>query len=158
MERRVSVPYKQRWFEDYRAGEVIEFGQIAFTEAEIIEFARQYDPQPFHIDREAAARGPFGGIIASGWHTAGKVMRTLVDEFISEVAGMGSPGVDEVRWLKPVRPGDRLHVRVTVLETRRSQSKPDRGVLVSTTEAINQDGEIVYRMRGMGMYRCRSSS
>jgi len=149
------VPYKERYFEDYAVGEIIEFGEHLVTEDEIVEFARRYDPQPFHVDAAAASASLYGGIIASGWMTAAVLMRMLVDHFISPLSSMGSPGVDEIRWLRPVRPGDRLRARVTVLDARRSQSKPDRGVLQILQEAINQDGETVMTIKGMGLYRCR---
>src|SRR5690348_15477689 len=98
-----AVPVNERYFEDYIAGSTFEYGAISLTAEEIVEFARQYDPQPIHIDAEAAARGPFGGLIASGWHTAAVMMRLLGDHYISHAAGMASPGVDELRWLMPVR-------------------------------------------------------
>ncbi|RIK94694.1 MAG: acyl dehydratase [Burkholderiales bacterium] len=151
----MAVPPKERFFEDFRPGEVLEFGDYLVTEEEIVEFAKRYDPQPFHVDHEAADRSIYGGLIASGWLTGSIVMRLLVDHFISPVSSMGSPGVDEIRWTKPVRPGDRLKLRVTVVETRRSQSKPDRGIVQVQEEAINQDGETVMSIRGMGLYRCR---
>ncbi len=151
----MSVPPKERFFEDFRPGEVLEFGDYLVTEEEIIDFAKRYDPQPFHIDHGAAEKSIYGGLIASGWMTGSIVMRLLVDNFISPLSSMGSPGVDEIRWTKPVRPGDRLKLRVTVVETRRSHSKPDRGIVQVQEEAINQDGETVMSIRGMGLYRCR---
>ena len=151
----MSVSPKERFFEDFRPGEVLEFGDYLVTEDEIVEFAKRYDPQPFHVDHEAAEKSIYGGLIASGWMTGSIVMRILVDHFISPESSMGSPGVDEIRWTKPVRPGDRLRVRVTVVEARRSQSKPDRGIIQLQQEAINQDGETVMSIRGMGLYRCR---
>ena len=151
----MSVSPKERFFEDFRPGEVLEFGDYLVTEDEIVEFAKRYDPQPFHVDHEAAEKSIYGGLIASGWMTGSIVMRILVDPFISPESSMGSPGVDEIRWTKPVRPGDRLRVRVTVVEARRSQSKPDRGIIQLQQEAINQDGETVMSIRGMGLYRCR---
>lgn len=151
----MSVPPKERFFEDFRPGEVLEFGDYLVTEEEIVEFAKRYDPQPFHIDRKAAEESIYGGLIASGWMTGSIVMRLLVDHFISPLSSMGSPGVDEIRWTRPVRPGDRLKLRVTVVETRRSQSKPDRGIVQVQEEAINQDGETVMSIRGMGLYKCR---
>lgn len=150
-----SVPYSQRYFEDYSVGEVAEFGSALITEGDILEFARRYDPQPFHIDPQAARGSNFGGLIASGWMTAAVVMRMLVDQFISPISTMGSPGMDELRWLTPVRPGDRLRVRVTVLQMRRSESKPDRGLIQLHHEAVNQHGETVYQAKGWGIYRCR---
>ncbi len=149
------VPPLQRWFEDYPVGEVAEFGDRLVTEAEIVEFAGRYDPQPFHIDAEAARDSIFGGLIASGWMTASCAMRMLVDHYISPQASLGSPGIDALRWLQPVRPGDRLRMRVTVLESRRSQSKPDRGSIRFHWELLRQDGTTVMTMTGWGMYRTR---
>lgn len=151
----MSVPPKERFFEDFRPGEVLEFGDYLVTEEEIVAFAKRYDPQPFHVDHQAAERSIYGGLIASGWMTGSIVMRMLVEHFIAPASSMGSPGVDEIRWPKPVRPGDRLKLRVTVVETRRSQSKPDRGIVQLQQEAINQDGETVMSIRGMGLYKCR---
>ncbi len=151
----MSVPPKERFFEDFHPGEVLEFGDYLVTEDEIIDFAKRYDPQPFHVDHQAAEQSIYGGLIASGWMTGSIVMRMLVDHFIAPASSMGSPGVDEIRWPKPVRPGDRLKLRVTVVETRRSQSKPDRGIVQLQQEAINQDGETVMSIRGMGLYKCR---
>ncbi len=153
----MTVPFKERYFEDYRPGEVLEFGDHLVTEEEIVEYAKRYDPQPFHVDKQAAAaESIFGGLIASGWMTGSIMMRLLVDHFIAPTSSMGSPGVDEVRWPKPVRPGDRLRVRVTVLETKRSQSKPDRGIIQVQQEMINQRGETVMSLRAMSLSRCRT--
>lgn len=152
----MTTPHKERYFEDYQVGEVVEFGDHLVTTEEIVEFARRYDPQSFHVDEAAAAQSNYGGLIASGWMTASVMMRMLVDHFISRVASMGSPGVDELRWLRPVRPGDRLRVRVTVLEVRRSQTKPDRGAVLSLDEVVNQDDEVVMSVKGWGLYRTRS--
>ena len=132
-----------RYFEDYAPGITYECGSVSFDEASIINFAQQYDPQPFHTDPVAAATGPFGGLIASGWHTAGLVMRLLVDNYLSAEASLGAPAIDELRWPRPVRPGDTLAVRATVVEARTSQSKPDRGIVRTLVEAVNQDGKIV---------------
>ncbi|MFM1989651.1 MAG: hypothetical protein RJA99_2608 [Pseudomonadota bacterium] len=150
-----SVPFKQRWFEDYPVGEIAEFGDHPVTEAEIVDFATRYDPQPFHVDAAAAQASNFGGLIASGWMTASCAMRMLVDHYISPQASMGSPGVDELRWVQPVRPGDRLRMRTTVLESRRSQSKPDRGMIRFHWDVLRQDGTTVMTMTGWGMYRTR---
>jgi acyl dehydratase len=146
---------KDRYFEDYLPGDIHEFGSITMREADIIEFARRFDPQPFHIDPEAAKESFFGGLIASGWHTASLTMRLLVDHYVSRVASLGSPGVDEVRWRKPVRPGDTLSVRVTVLESKLSRSKPDRGSIRSYVEVLNQHREVVMTWKGIGIVRCR---
>lgn len=152
----MTTPFKERYFEDYAVGEVVEFGDYPITREEIVEFASRYDPQPFHVDEQAATQSNYGGLIASGWMTAGVMMRMLVEHFVSRVASMGSPGVDELRWLRPVRPGDRLRVRVTVLEVRRSQTKPDRGAVLSLDEVVNQDDEVVMSVKGWGLYRARS--
>jgi acyl dehydratase len=148
---------QERWFEDYVVGETFEFGDYPITEEAIVEFASRYDPQPFHVDPVAASRSHFGGLVASGWMTGAVLMRMMWDHFISRVSALGSPGVDELRWLKPVRPGDRLHARVTVVETRRSQSKPDRGAVMLRQEALNQAGEVVMSLLGRSLHRCRSS-
>jgi acyl dehydratase len=129
---------------------------VLVTEEEIIEFARRYDPQVFHTDPVAARDSIYGGLVASGWHTAAMAMRLIVEHHLSHAAGVGSPGVDEVRWLKPVRPGDRLSVRVTVLEVRRSESKPDRGLVRSFIEVLNQDMAVVMSFKGVTMVLCRN--
>jgi acyl dehydratase len=153
-----ASPQKDRYFEDYLPGAVHEFGSIAVGEAEIIEFARNFDPQAFHIDPEAAKLSAFGGLIASGWHTASLTMRMLVDHYISRSASLGSPGVDEVRWRKPVRPGDTLSVRVTVTESKLSRSKPGQGTVRSYVETLNQNREVVMTWKGMGLIRCRNAA
>ena len=146
---------ENRYFEDYLPGAVHEFGSITVEEAEIIEFARRFDPQPFHTDPEKAKQSAFGGLIASGWHTASLTMRLLVDHYVSKVASLGSPGVDEVRLRKPVRPGDTLSVRVTILESKLSRSKPGQGTIRSYIEALNQHRDVVMTWKGIGMVRCR---
>ena len=149
-----STPKEDRWFEDYVAGDIFEFGPIEVAEDEIIAFASRYDPQAMHVDPGQAAQGAFGGLIASGWHTAGLMMRLAVDHYLSSVASIASPGVDELRWKAPVRPGDRLRLRVSVLETRPSATKPDRGMVVSRLEGVNQTNEVVCAMQAMNlMYR-----
>lgn len=140
-----------RYFEDYVSGHVYELGTITVSEAEIIDFARQFDPQYFHVDPEKARASRFGGVIASGWHTASLVMKIYVDRYLSHVAGMASPGVDEIRWPNPVRPGDVLSVRVTVLEARVSRTKPDRGIIRGKIEAFNQRGELAMSMIGLSI-------
>jgi acyl dehydratase len=149
------LPVADRHFEDFVPGLVAEFGPIAIGEAEVVAFALRYDPQPIHVDRDAAAAGPFGGLIASGWHTVSLVMRILVERYLARDAALASPGVDELRWLQPVRPGDALRVRVTVLEARRSRSKPDRGLVRTRIETLNQDGVLVMSMIAMNLFRCR---
>lgn len=148
-------PIDRRFYEDYPTGAVFEGGAIVVDEAEVLAFARRYDPQSFHVDAEAAARSIYGGIIASGWHTAAMTMRVLVDGYLSSVASLGSPGVDELRWTLPVRPGDTLHVRITVVEARRSRSKPDRGIVRTLIETRNQRGEQVLSMKAMNLMLCR---
>ena len=128
---------------------------IAITADSIVEFARRYDPQPMHTDEDAAARGPFGGLIASGWHTIALVMRLLVERYLSHVAAIVSPGIDELRWTLPVRPGVVLSVRVTVLEATVSRSKPDRGLVRTLIEALNQRGEVVLSMKAMNLMKRR---
>ncbi|HEY0935783.1 MAG TPA: MaoC family dehydratase [Trebonia sp.] len=135
-----------RYFEDYVPGLTLDCGTFTLSETQIIAFARDYDPQPFHIDPAAAKDGPFGGLIASGWHTASMMMRHLVDYYVSPESSIGSPGVDEIRWPRPVRPGDPLQVTVTVLEARRSASKPDRGIVKSLAELVNANGDLVMKL------------
>jgi acyl dehydratase len=144
-----------RYFDNYAPGTTHDCGSVSVSQAEIISFATQFDPQPFHVDPEAAARGPFGGLVASGWHTAALVMRQLVDHYLPAEASLGSPGLDEVRWPDPVRPGDTLRVRATVLEARRSQSRPDRGIMKTVIEAVNQDGRTVMRATATNFLRVR---
>jgi acyl dehydratase len=133
----------ERYFEDYRPGSVYEYGYAEVDEAEMLAFARRFDPQPIHVDRDAAAAGPFGGLIASGWFTAGLLMRLFADHYVSRVGSLASPGVDELRWPAPVRAGDRLRLRTTVVSARPSRSKHDRGIVQSRGELINQDGQVV---------------
>ena len=134
-----------RYFDDYPPGATYDCGSVRIDQAEIISFAKEFDLQPFHVDPAAAISGPFGGLIASGWHTAGVVMRQLLEHYLSAEASLGSPGLDEIRWPYPVRPGDTLRVRATVVEARRSLSKPDRGIVKTMAEAVNQDGRTVMR-------------
>ena len=150
-----AVPAADRHFEDYAPGAVFEYGEIPVDEAEIVEFARRFDPQYIHIDREQAARGPFGGLIASGWHTAAMMMRLIVDNFLPKSASLGSPGIDELRWLRPVRPGELLSVRLSILEATRSRSKPDRGVARTLCEVLNQEREVVMSLKAMNIIACR---
>jgi len=150
-----STSVDDRYFEDYVAGSVHECGSIAVEEGEAVAFAQRFDPQPIHTDPAAAKQSVFGGLIASGWHTASLMMRLFVDHYLSRVASLSSPGVDELRWLKPVRPGDQLSLRVTVLETKRSRSKPDRGIVRSYIEVRNQRSEAVMTMNAVNLLRCR---
>jgi len=143
------------YFDDYAPGTTFDCGSVSVDEAEIISFAKTFDPQALHVDPEAAARGPFGGLVASGWHTAALVMRQLVEHYLAAEASLGSPGMDEIRWLGPVRPGNTLSVRATVAEARRSQSRPDRGIIKTVIEAVNQDGRTVMRATGTNFLRVR---
>ena len=126
-------------------------------EPAILAFAREFDPQYIHTDPAAAAGGPFRGLIASGWHTAAVMMRLLCETFLGDAASLASPGIDELRWFLPVRPGDRIRVRGKVVEARRSRSKPDRGLVRSEIEVVNQSGEVVMSLRPMNLFRCRSA-
>jgi acyl dehydratase len=144
------------YLEDHVAGSVFRFGSVKVEEKEIIDFATRFDPQVFHTDPEAARKTAFGGLVASGWHTVSIAMRMLVDNRLSHVATLGSPGVDELRWLKPVRPGNILTVRLTIIEVRRSRSKPDRGTVSQIVEVLNETGEVVTRWRGMNIVKCRT--
>ncbi|HEY2834703.1 MAG TPA: MaoC family dehydratase [Sporichthyaceae bacterium] len=146
-----SVPIDDRYFEDYQPGASYEYGHIEITEDDIIEFATRYDPQPIHIDRDWARTGPFGGLIASGWHTSALCMRMYVDHYLSRVAGLASPGIDELRFAVPTRPGDVLRARFTVIEARPSRSKPDRGILFTRMEGFNQNDELAMSAIGMNM-------
>ena len=152
-----NLPLHDLYFEDYVTGSMYEFGSIVVEEKDIIDFAKRYDPQPFHVDAQKAKDGPFGGLIASAWHTAALSMRILVDNFISKVASMGSPGSGAIQFLKPVHPGDELSIRVTILETRRSRSKPDRGTYRVLVETINQRREVVMTREAIGIVRCRNN-
>ncbi|MDB5823244.1 MAG: MaoC family dehydratase [Herminiimonas sp.] len=148
----------KKWhFEDFKVGDSLEVGSYTIGEEEIISFARQYDPQPFHVDREAATKSIYGGLIASGWQTVLIMMRTMVDNFLNDSSSQGSPGVDELRWLRPVRPGDTLTFSTTVLTVKPSNSKPDRGIVQSEWSAKNQSGEVVATMKGMNIFLRRPS-
>jgi len=138
-----AAPIGDRWFEDYVPGQVHEFGEMRVDEDEVLAFGRRFDPQPFHTDAEAAKATEYGGLIASGWHTAALMMRLYSDHYLPKPSTLVSPGVDELRWLLPVRPGDVLSLRVTVLEARPSRTKPDRGIVRSAVEVLNQRGEAV---------------
>ena len=140
------------YFEDFHEGQTFSCGSKTVDKDEVIAFATAYDPQPFHIDEEAAKASPYGGLIASGWHTAAMVMRMLVDDVFADSASMGSPGLDEIRWVRPVRPGDTLRVEMKVLGVKASQSKPDRGFVDVAYKVFNQEDTVVMTFRGTGMY------
>ncbi len=150
-----STTTHDRYLEDFEEGDVHEFGPITITEKEIVRFGKQFDPQLFHTDPEAANETVYGGLIASGWHTCGLFMRLFVEHYLPGPASLGSPGVDELRWLKPVRPEDELTLRITVHKVKPSQSKPDRGVLFSFCEMLNQESEVVSTMMAMNLIRYR---
>ena len=152
-----TTPIDGRCLEDYVVGSVSEFGSIVVEEAEIIDFARRFDPQVFHTDPEAAKKSIYGGLIASGWHTASMMMRLIVEHYLPGARSLGSPGIDELRWVMPVRPGDKLSVRVTVKEANRSRSKPDRGVVRSFVEVLNQNREVVLTMKAINLLLCRDA-
>ena len=150
-----------RYLEDHKVGEIAEFGRYEVTEAEMLEFARDFDDQPFHTDPEAAKHTIFGGLIASGWHTCAMMMRMVCDNRLSEDAGaatMGSPGFDDLKWLQPVRPGDILSVRSEVIEVEPSRSKPDRGHIRLHSQIRKQDGTVVMEMKNLAIVRRRPAT
>ena len=156
--RNFTTPPEERYLEDYVEGDVHEFGPIVITEDEILRFGKQFDPQLFHTDPDGAKETVYGGLIASGWHTCSIFMRLFVDHYLAGRASLGSPGVDELRWLKPVRPGDELSLRVTVHKVKPSKSKPDRGVLFSFCEMLNQKKEVVATMMALNLLKYRDGS
>jgi acyl dehydratase len=135
-----STPSPKRFLEDFAVGEVFESQKMRVTAEEIATFARSFDPQPFHLDEAAARAGFFGGLVASGWHTGALTMRLFVDSAIMRAIGIIGLGIDDLRWLAPVKPGDELHVRGEVIELRRRPHKPNRGILRVRVETVNQDG------------------
>jgi acyl dehydratase len=151
-----TTPY-ERHLEDFVEGAVHEFGPITITEDEIVQFGRQFDPQVFHMDPAGARQTVYGGLIASGWHTCSLFMRLFVEHYLPGPASLGSPGVDELRWLKPDRPGDTLALRITVHKVKPSRSKPDRGVLYSFCEMLNQKRDVVATMMAMNLIGYRES-
>jgi acyl dehydratase len=144
-----------RYFEDFPEGLVFDLGSFSFTERDIIDFAEKYDPQPMHVDPEAGRQSMYGGLIASGWQTATSYMRLLVDGVIRDSASLGSPGMDNLRWPKPVRPGDVLRGRFTILEARLSNSRPDWGIVRSRGEVVNQDDELVMQIEAVNFFARR---
>jgi acyl dehydratase len=150
-------PAAGRHFEDYPVGAVFDIGTFTLSEDDIVAFAARYDPQAMHTDRDWAEHGPFGEVIASGWHTVAALMRLIVENYLPE-KGLASPGIDELRWLLPVRPGETLRAQVTVTEARRSRSRPDRGLITSFVEVLTLTGDPVLTMRPMNFVRCRPES
>jgi acyl dehydratase len=146
------------YFEDFVVGEVKEYGDRLVTAEEIIAFARQYDPQPFHVDAEAAKHSQVGGLIASGWHTGVMLMRMNCDEFLLRSASEGAPGCEEVSWLRPVHPGDRLRVRRAIVSARPLRSRPNLGAVEFLFEVFNQNGEIVLRQRNSAFLQLRPAA
>ena len=144
-------PPARRFFEDFGVGDVIELGSHHITKEAVVAFARQFDPQTFHLDEEAARQTIYGGLIASGWHTGSLMMRLLYEGAVRHTVSLGSPGIDEMRWLRPVRPGDTLSARMTVIQCDPSRSKPDRGIVRSLLEMRNQHGEVVMTIKGMSL-------
>jgi acyl dehydratase len=143
------------FWEDFPVGQVREFGAMPVTRDAVLAFAREFDPQPFHIDDAAAERSLFGRLAASGWHTAAMAMRMMCDEYLLESASLGSPGLESLKWLKPVYPGDTLSVRLTTVEARPMTSRPEVGLVRSKWEVLNQHREPVLAMEGWGMFRRR---
>ncbi|EPD66887.1 MaoC family dehydratase [Streptomyces sp. HGB0020] len=153
-----AVPIEDRYFEDYVPGAVYVYGSVTMTEEDILRFAREFDPQGIHTDQQAALRGPYQGLIASGWHTCAVMMRMYADHYISKVGSLASPGIDELRWVRPVRPGDSLSLRTTVRESRISRSKPDRGLVHTGIEVLNQHGEAVLTMTAVNFLLRREAA
>ena len=147
--------YRLYW-EDFPAGHSMDFGDTPVTREAVLDFARQFDPQPFHVDEEAARDSLFGGLCASGWHTCAMAMRMMCDAYLLDAASLGSPGVDELRWKKPVFPGDTLRMRLEVLDARPMGSRPNVGLTRSRWLVRNQNGETVMTMEGWGMFRRRT--
>jgi len=145
-------------FEDFKPGHVTEYGARTLEESEIIAFAREWDPQRYHVDPEAAKATPFGGLIASGWQSCGVAMRLMCDAYLNESSCVGSPGIDEIRFLHPVRPGDTLRFRATVLESRPSRSRADRGTVSFRWELLNQKDKVVLSMVGHQLYLKRDQA
>ena len=143
------------FWEDMRVGEVRELGSITPTREDIIAFATQFDQQPFHLDEEAAKASVFGGLCASGWHTCAMAMRLMVTNFLCHTSSMGSPGLEGIKWTKPVFPGDTLSLRATVLENKPMGKRPDIGMTRNLWEMFNQHGDKVLHMEGWGMFRRR---
>lgn len=152
----MDTEFKTYW-EDFKVGKREAIGSVVVDKDELIEFAKRYDPQPFHVDEEAAKKSIYGGLIASGWHTCSMVMRLMCDAYLLESASLGSPGLENVRWLRPVRPGDTLTAYRTIEETRLSGSRPDRGIVKTLWEVENHKGELVLTMSGVNFFLKRQA-
>ena len=146
------------YWEDFHPGEVREFGAVTLRREDIVDFASRFDPQPFHLDEAAGRESPYGGLIASGWHTGALAMRMMCDEYLLDAASLGSPGLESLRWTAPVRPGDTLRMRLTVLATRVMKSRPEAGLVDTRWELFNQRDELVLDMRGWGMFARRPAA
>lgn len=142
-------------YEDMEIGMAIDVGEYTFARDEIVRFAEQFDPQPFHLDDATAAASPFRGLVASGWHTCSAMMGLLVRNYLADSTSMGSPGIDEIRWVKPVRVGDTIRMRNKIVAKRVMESKPDRGIVSTEWECVNQHGEIVLIVRSKGIFGLR---
>lgn len=153
-----SVRKPRLYWEDFPVGNVREFGGITLTKEAVIDFARQFDPQPFHLDEDAARDSLFGKLAASGWHTGALAMRMMCDDYLLDSASLGSPGLEKLKWLKPVYPGDTLRVRLTVTDARASMSKPGVGLVRSSWEVLNQHNEVVMTMDGWNMFGRRPAT
>ena len=153
-----ASPAPRYFWEDFPVGQVREFGAYRVTRDAILAFAREFDPQPFHLDDTAAEASLFGRLAASGWHTCAMAMRMMCDAYLLESASLGSPGLEKLSWKKPVYPGDTLHVRLEVLESRPMASRPGVGILRSRWDVMNQDDETVLTMEGYGMFRRRAAT
>ena len=149
-------PHIKIWWEDLAVGQVKDLGSLSPTADEIVAFARQFDPQPFHLDPEAAKASVFGGLCASGWHTCSLAMKLMVTNFLNESSSLGSPGLENIKWLKPVFPGDTLRLQHTITEKRVMGKRPDVGLVRTIWEMFNQHGDKVLHMEGYGMFRLRS--
>jgi acyl dehydratase len=157
MTNRTRPPRTDRYLEDYMPGDVYECGEVSVSQEEIIDFAQRWDPQPMHVDPEAAAFGRFGGLIASGWHTVVIAMRLYVDHYLSAAASLASPGTDEIRWPNPVRPGDTIRVHVKVMQVTPSR-RGDRGTVRGALEARNQHDQLVLTASMMSIVGRRPSN
>lgn len=151
-------PLHDRFYEDYAPGIDVRYGAVEVREEDVLRFAHEFDPQSIHANPKAAAAGPFGGLIASGWHTAALMMRVYATEYLNDAASLASPGVDELRWLLPVRPGDVLSVRFEILSARVSRSKPDRGIVSTRVTVENQHAQPVMSLRAMNMLLRRETA
>jgi acyl dehydratase len=154
----LPAPAETLYWEDFAVGSRSNFGALTVSRAAILAFAREFDPQPFHLDDEAARQSIFGGLCASGWHTCAMAMRLMCDEVLLRSASLGSPGIDKLRWLKPVRPDDTLSLQTEVLASRPMASRPEVGLVQTRWELHNQLGEPVLQMEGWGMFRRRPAA